>query len=61
MRAAANGADVGALEALVQQIERLARIAEDNRRIKNHENDRPGHGGITAAPFFAAAAIHSQN
>jgi hypothetical protein len=36
MQAAANGADTGALEAMVRQMERLAKIAEERRDLKNH-------------------------
>jgi len=62
MRAAADGADTGGLEALVRQMERLARVAEENRRIKNHEHDGHGNGSMTAVPFFAAdGQIQSRN
>jgi len=42
MRAASDGADLGSLEAMVRQMEHLAKIAEENRRLKNRE--QAGHG-----------------
>ena len=54
MKAASDGADTGTLEAMVHQMEHLAKIAEENRRIKNHA--APGDIGsvMNALPFLAA-------
>jgi hypothetical protein len=58
MRAASDGADIGSLEAMVRQMEHLAKIAEENRRLKNREQS----GGGSAHPAFAAEIqIQSQN
>jgi len=35
MQAASDGADTGTLEEMVRQMEHLAKIAEENRRLKN--------------------------
>lgn len=55
MQAAADGADTGALEAMVRQMERLAKIAEERRDLKNHGRlfgpGAPGDdGGASAVP-----------
>ena len=42
MRAAADGADAAALESMVRDMERLARVAEDNRK-------REKRGGLDAS------------
>lgn len=61
MKAAADGADTGALEAMVRQMERLAKIAEERRDLKNHHLENhgrtfgPGHdGGAAAVPALVA-------
>lgn len=52
LKAAADGADTGALEAMVRQMERLAKIAEERRDLKNHGRTYgPGNdGGAAAVP-----------
>ena len=57
MEAAANGADTGALEAMVRQMERLAKIAEERRDLKNHGRTfGPGadDGGAAAVPTLVS-------
>jgi hypothetical protein len=62
MEAAANGADTGALEAMVRQMERLAKIAEERRDLKNHGRTfGPGDdGGASAVPALVTVpAAHA--
>lgn len=60
LQAAADGADTAALEAMVRQMERLAKIAEENRDLKSQDRARrwPLHddGGGAAIPGLAAIA-----
>ena len=51
MQAAADGADTGALDAMVWQMQQLAHVAEENRLLKKHGFD---DGGAGAVPFLAA-------
>jgi len=59
MRAAADGADTGALEAMVRQMEHLAKVAEENRQSK--QRARPGENatGTEGLPLLAAQ-VHPQ-
>lgn len=50
MQAAADGADTGALDAMVRQMEHLAKIAEENRLLKK----RGGNSAADAIPVLSA-------
>lgn len=50
LRAAADGADTGTLNAMVQQMEHLAEVAEENRRLKRRGWD---DGSAAAIPILA--------
>lgn len=52
MRAAVDGADTGALESLVRDMERLARIAEENR-----EREKRGGRDVSASVIPVLAAV----
>jgi hypothetical protein len=58
MQAAADGADTSALEAMVRQMEHLAKIAEENLEAKKRAAGKPpqGDGGAAAIPVIAAIA-----
>ncbi len=51
MEAAADGADTGALNAIVRDMERLAKIAEENRQ---REKRGGGDAGAAAVPVLTA-------
>ncbi len=52
MQAAVDGGDVGALESMVRDMERLAKLAEENR-----EREKRGGKDVSAAAIPALAAI----
>jgi hypothetical protein len=54
MQAAADGADTGALEAMVQQMERLAKVAEERRDAKPHGREGSGTQEDTGAAVIPA-------
>ena len=54
IRAAADGADTASLEAMVRQMERLAKVAEANRRAKNAHPQRPANGDAATVARLTA-------
>ena len=58
LRAASDGADTAALEAMVRQMEDLAKVAEENHEAKKRAKGRPPQddGGAAAIPVIAAIA-----
>jgi hypothetical protein len=61
MQAAADGADTGALEAMVRQMERLAKVAEEKRDAKSHGREHLStHDDTGAAVIPALTAMTAQ-
>jgi len=53
--AAADGAETAALEAMVRQMEHLAKVAEQNRRLKNAVREGTVDASAEVIPALAAA------
>ncbi len=56
LRAAADGADTGALEAMVRQMEHLAKVAEEHRRVKNAPPGYKPDTNVGVVPTLTALA-----
>ena len=58
LRAAADGADTAALEAMVRQMEHLAKVAEESHDAKKRDEGKfpRDDGGACAIPVIAAIA-----
>ncbi len=58
LQAAADGADTAAIEAMVRQMEHLAKVAEENHEAKKRAEGKfpQDDGGAAAIPIIAAIA-----